>query len=126
LKFFVENSDIVTVAVHVWEADGQVEASYQESDIPKEVKADRVEFTFKRPNYADSNAIMQSSGLNVDGTGGINFLIFQNTVLRSLLKGWNLKNEDGDKVPFTNANINNLIPAIARAAVAGVLDKIKM
>ena len=126
MKFFVENSDNVIVTVFAWEADGQIEASHTESDIPKEVKSERIEFTFKKPNYADSNVIMQSSGLNADGTGGVNFLNFQNTVLRSLLKGWNMKNEDGEKVPFTNANINNLIPAIARAAVSGVLDKIKM
>ena len=50
----------------------------------------------------------------------------QEAVLRTLLVGWDLKDDNDKPLSVTAGNVNSLAPAIARAAAAGCLSKIKL
>ncbi|MHA2279295.1 MAG: hypothetical protein ACXAC5_00180 [Promethearchaeota archaeon] len=129
MKLLVDRNDDVKVIVYCWELDGEVEASHLKSDVPKEnIKVvEKVEFSFRKPNYADSNVIIRNSNFKTEGEEtSLNVSAFQEQVLRSLLIDWDMKDEDEQKIPVNNVSINNLIPSVARAAVSGVLDKIRI
>jgi hypothetical protein len=128
MKLLVDRGQNVKVMVYCWEQDGEVEASHQKGDVPQDITvAEQVEFTFRKPSYADSNIIIRNSNFKTEGEEtSLNVTSFQEQVLRSLLTDWTLKDEDEGKIPVNNVNINNLIPSVARAAVAGVLDKIRI
>ncbi len=129
MKLLVDKSDTVDVKVYCWEKDDEVEASHQRSEVSKEdgLVVEEVIFKFRKPNYADSNIIIRNSDLQTgDGEGiKLNVTSFQEQILRSLLIDWSIK-DDGEKVILNNVSINNLAPTVARAAVSGVLDKIKI
>lgn len=128
MKLFVDKTDVIVVKVYCWEEGGEVSASFQKTDVPSEVNVvEQIDFTFRKPNYADSSSIMKNADLKTEGTETrINVQSFQDLILRSLLIDWSMKDEDGKKVIVNNTNINNLIPSIARAAVSGVLEKVKL
>jgi len=128
MQLLVNRSDNVKVTVYCWEQDGEVEASHQKTDAPQDVSAvEQVEFSFRKPSYADSNVIIRNSNFKTEGEEtSLNVTSFQEQVLRSLLVDWTLKDDDGSKIPMNNVNLSNLLPSVARAAVAGVLDKIRI
>jgi hypothetical protein len=128
MQLLVSKSDNVKVTVYCWEQDGEVEASHLKSDVPQDINAcEQVEFSFRKPGYADSNIIIRNSNFKMEGEDTtLNVTSFQDQVLRSLLVDWTLKDEDGKKVNVNNVSINNLVPNVARAAVAGVLEKIRI
>ena len=129
MKLLVDRSDNVKVLVYCWEADGEIEASHLKSDVPKENinVVEKVEFSFRKPNYADSNAIIRNSDFKTEGEDTrLDVSAFQNQILRSLLTDWDMKDEDGKKIAVNNATISSLVPTVARAAVSGVLEKIRI
>ena len=129
MKLFVNKSDSVSVRVYCWEKDGEVEASCLKTDVPQEhiEVVEQVDFTFRKPSYADSNIIIRNSDIKAGGEEmQINVQVFQEQILRALLIDWTIKNEEGNRVPVNNVSINNLLPSVARAAVAGALEKIKI
>lgn len=127
LNLLVSKTDNVTVKVYCWEADGDIEATHVKSEVPKDIEAEEVEFIFRKPGYADSNIIIQNSNFKMDGDDTtLNVTSFQNNVLRALLVDSNMKDEEGEKIVMNTITINALIPNVARAAVSGVLEKIKI
>jgi hypothetical protein len=128
LNLFVNKVDTVKVVVYCWEADGEIEATHTKSEVPKETTAEEVEFVFRKPGYADSNIIIRNSNFKTEGGEGttLNITSFQENVLRSLLMEWTLKDEEGEKVSVNTVTVNNLIPAVARAAVGAVLERIRI
>jgi hypothetical protein len=128
LKLLVSKSDNVKIVVYCWEQNGEVEASHQKGDVPQEVSVvEQVEFSFRKPSYADSNIIIRNSNFTTEGEEtSLNVTAFQEQILRSLLVDWDMKDEEGNKVLVNNVNINNLLPSVARASVAGILDKIRI
>ena len=125
MQMFVKKNDRIDVEVFVWQDErGNVEATHDKSTVPE--KTENVEtttFTFRRPTYLDSVTIMRQSNLR---EGGMNLADFQDSVLRTLLVDWNLK-DDGDKdVSMRSVQVNNLQPAIARAACSGFLEKVNL
>jgi len=124
----VNRTDNVKVMIYCWTENGEVEASHLRSDVPENIDVcQQVEFTFRKPGYADSNVIIRNSNFKLDGEETtLNVTSFQENVLRSLLMDWDMVDEDGKKIPVNNVSINNLLPSVARAAVSGVLEKIKI
>ena len=124
-KFFVNKSSRLNVDVHVWDSEGDLEATHDPTQLPGEgVETEKVTFIFRKPNYADSNDIIrQSQARPAEGT--IDVTAFQTSILRSLLVDWTLTDGD-DKVSVTPATINNLEPVLARSAIEGILQKIKL
>ena len=128
MKLLVSKSDNVKVMVYCYEVDGEVEASHLKSDVPKDITVcEQVEFSFRKPGYADSNVIIRNSNFKMEGEDTtLNVTSFQDQILRSLLVDWTMKDEDENKIPVNNASISNLVPNVARAAVGGVLEKIRI
>lgn len=127
MQLLVNRTDFVKVKVYCWEADGEIEASHIKSEVPKETEPEVVEFSFRKPGYADSNIIIRNSNFKMEGEETtLNVTSFQENVLRSLLVDWDLKDEDGQKVAVNTVSLNNLVPVVARSAVSGVLDKIRI
>lgn len=123
-KFFVNKNDHLDIEVYVWDSDEGVDATWDKGQIPPAAKPESVMFTFKRPNYADSTAIIQQAQIGGNDVG-INVTSFQDIILRRLCVDWTITDEDGEKAKITTANFNNLEPRIARAAVDGLLQKVK-
>lgn len=128
MRLMVSKSDNIKIKVFCWEVDGEVEASHQKSDVPQDMDVvEQVEFTFRKPNYADSNIIIRNSNLRADGEDtSLNVTAFTDQILRSLLIDWDMKDDDENKIPVNNVSISNLVPNVARSAVAGALDRIKI
>lgn len=128
MQLLVSRSDNVKVMVYCWEENGEIEASHLKTDVPQDITVcEQVEFSFRKPGYADSNVIIRNSNFKIEGEDTtLNVTSFQDQVLRSLLVDWTMKDENEQRIPVNNANINNLVPNVARAAVAGVLEKIRI
>lgn len=129
MKLLVDRSDDVKVTVYCWEANGEIEASHLKSDVPKDDVnvVEQVEFSFRKPNYSDSNVIIRNSNFKTEGEEtSLNVSAFQEQILRSLLVDWDMKDDSGEKITLNNVSINALIPSVARAAVSGALEKIRI
>lgn len=127
MQLLVSKTDNVKVKIYCWESDGDVEATHIKSEVPKDVETEEVEFVFRKPGYADSNIIIRNSNFKLEGEDTtLNVTSFQENVLRSLLIDWDLKDEEGQKIVVNTVSVNNLVPNVARAAVSGVLDRIKI
>lgn len=129
MKLFVDKTDTIEIVIYCWEQDGEVEASHLKDEVPKE-GIDCVEqlcCTFRKPSYQDSNIIIRNSNFKTEGEETtLNISAFQEQILRALLVQWDMKDEDGKRVLVNNVTINNLLPSVARAAVSGVLEKIRI
>lgn len=127
MQLLVNKTDFVKVKVYCWEVDGEIEASHLKSEVPKETDSEVVEFSFRKPGYADSNIIIRNSNFKMDGEDTtLNVTSFQENVLRALLVDWDMKDEEGQKIAVNTISINNLVPNVARAAVSGALEKIRI
>lgn len=122
MDIFVKRSDKVTVDVYAWELDDNVGASDEATDAPKNVdKVEIIKFTFRKPTNADSLKIIGASGVSDDGFADP--MAFQQEALRTLLVGIV---KDQEQINVKMRDINNLHPNIARAAFAGLLEKISI
>lgn len=131
MKLLVTRADTVVVTVYCYEENGEVEATHLKTEVPQNVNVDvvqTVDFTFRKPTYQDSNLIIRNANFKSEGEEtSLNVTAFQEQVLKSLLIEWTIEDDDDNKrVPVNNANINNLHPSVARAAVSGALDKIRI
>lgn len=128
MKLLINRTDTVEVMVYCWEQDKEVEASHQKTDVPQNIDVcQQVEFVFRKPGYADSNVIIRNSNFKLEGEETtLNVTAFQEQILRTLLMDWDLKDDNDEKIPMNNVNVNNLLPSVARAAVAGVLEKVRI
>ncbi len=131
MKLTVSRTDRVAVTVHCFEIGDMLEATHNGAEIPKDVgEVEKANFTFRRPNHSDSQSIFKQCNFQPDVTGEgdakFNVSDLQDVVLRVLLVEWDLTDDDGKKLPLTAGNMNSLHPAVARAAAAGCLDKIRL
>lgn len=129
MKLLVDRTDKIEVVVYCWEQDGDVEASHLKDEAPKEGigSVELLRCIFRKPSYQDSNVIIRNSNFKTEGDETtLNITQFQEQILRALLVDWDMKDEDDKKIPVNTATINNLLPSVARAAVSGVLDRIRI
>lgn len=121
MNIFVKSDDHVDVDVFAWESPVKkdIMATETESEVPEDVQAQIIKCVFRRPNYQDSNAILRTASMASDKSPDL--MAFQDAIIRSLL----LEVHYGDEVSdMRQQKISSLHPNIARAAVAGVLNKI--
>lgn len=128
MKLLVDRSDKIEVVVYCWEVDEEVEASHLKEEIPENVSmVEQLRCTFRKPGHQDSNNIIRNSDFKTEGEDTtLNVTRFQDQILRTLLIDWDMKDEDGKRVSVNNVSINNVLPSVARAAVSGILDKIRI
>lgn len=129
MKLLVKKSDKLEIPVYAYEETGNLNATHDKEDIPKEVQAEELTFVFRRPSYQDSTnilAVSQASATTIGEEVKVDAAKFQNHILRTLLTDWDLKDEEGEKIECSPGNISSLDPSVARAATAGVLMKIRL
>lgn len=123
ISMFVKKGNKLQIDVFVYETEEGVEATTEKQEVPQNVTAEVVSFTFRRPNYADSNALLRQFQGMTGGTVDVGSL--QNLAMSTMLVDWSLTDEKGEKVSVNKTNIDALQPAIGRAAAMGYLGKIK-
>ncbi len=124
MNIFVKRSDKIVVDVYAWEIDGEISASDEVTDAPKSVDPDDVnivKFTFRKPTNADSLKIIRAAGLTEEGFSDP--MAFQNEALRTLLVGIT---QDDTQIDVKMRDINNLHPNVARAAFAGLMERVSI
>jgi len=127
MKLLIDKKDIVTVTVYCYEVNGEIEGTYEKSGVSNTESVETIELEFRKPNYSDSNALIHIGKIVAEGEETrVDIPSFQEAILKTLLVKWNLKNEDGEAIPLSPTNINALHPNVARAFVAGALEKIKI
>lgn len=127
MDIFVTKNSEVRVSVFVWVEGDTISASNVKEEVPNNIESKVVKFIFRRPSYKDSSRIMRKAKLNNIGIsdGGSNLSAdlvgMQDEMLRSQL----VKIIDGDKEISADSEIvDTLEPAVARAAIAAVFDKV--
>jgi len=122
MDIFVRESDTVNVDVYAWNNSetGDIAASNEDADVPKGVEAQIIKCVFRRPTYQDTNGILRTASRAGDLTSP-DIMSFQDALIRTLL----LSVTSGDTTTdMRQAKINALHPNIARAAIAGVVQKV--
>lgn len=121
MDIFVRESDVVEVDVFAWEINGEIKASNSENDVPDGADAEIIKCIFRRPTYQDSNAILRTASITGDIAARPDLMAYQDAIIRTLLVSVTHK---GNTTDMRQAKINTLHTSIARAAVAGALEKI--
>jgi len=123
MDIFIKETDKVEVIVYAWNDDESKDiiASHEENDVPSNSEAQIVKFNFRRPTYQDSNAILGNASRTGDLAGQPDLMAFQDTIIRTLLLE---VVTDGKTTDMRQTKINSLHPNIARAAIAGILEKV--
>jgi hypothetical protein len=85
-------------------------------------------FFFKRPSWSDTRIMMADTMFMDPATGQpiLDPYRFMDRKIKTLLKDWTLKQEDGEKLPLTSENIDNLDPALINflnAQLDGVISR---
>ena len=125
MDIFIKKNDRVTVEVYAWSDEaGNIDAASDKKDVPKNAtEVDVVKFVCRRPNNSDSSRILGSAGFSSETGAPTNIMEFQNEALRTLLVEIET---DGEKLTAKQRTIDNLHPAVARAAVAGLLEQVSI
>ena len=127
MDIFVKRDDNVVVSVFAYEDANNVDATHDRTQVPKSVgEVKEIKFTFRKPTHEDSMTITRSAQIRNDEAGSMDVVQFQNQILLNLCVDWDVTDADGRKVPVTRQGKLNLQPAIARAAVAGALEVIRL
>ena len=123
MELFVKKSERVSVDVWVWEnkSDNKLLASPDQQDVPQGASSKDLKFIFRKPTYRDSNYILGAAEIKSENE--VNPIAFHDAVIRTLL----LEMHDEEEIYQMSAQrLSDLHPALARAAVAGVMDKISI
>ena len=126
MNIFIKKTDIVNIPVWTWlDTDDNIEATDVESEVPNGKEAKVLNLKMRRVSYLDSTTILRqaiAAGKNEtpDAT------VFQEMLFRNQLSGWDIVDDNGAPVPVNATTINELSPAIARAATNGYLSKVKI
>lgn len=122
MKIFVSKSDRVEVEVYAFETDKGVDAAVDEKDVPTGVQFKKLKFFFQKPTYEDSRSILSNSTSGLE----VNPMSLQNSLIKILLKEWDLTDENDKAIECSSKNISSLSPTIVRAAAAGLLTKVQI
>ena len=126
INVLVSKVNVVKVPVFIWKDNDNVAATHLKEEVPAEIQAETITFTFRKPAHRDSIGIIRAAQMTDTGAATIDVSAFQDQVLQTLMTGWDLKDEQGEDVPFRKDTINSLEPAVSRAAAAGILGKVSI
>jgi hypothetical protein len=123
MNIFVSDNDKIDVDVYVWKETGdapKINATEEVGKIPEEYKneAKIIKFVFHRPNFRQSNIILQAVGNETSAGVNMQELII-NTLLIEIIN-------EGERVAVQPKNSGKLDPVVARAAANGLLDRVQM
>jgi len=110
-------------AYYTKEGDFKVYKPDELSDEDKENHL-KMAISFVMPDYAKSRAIMRQSTVYMGGQSTIDYSVLQNSMFEVLVKGWDLKNEEGEEIPFSFEKLSRMRPDIARCFVEQLVKKL--
>lgn len=119
MSLFVSDTDLFEIVVKYERRDGALLL-----DHPDAKNEER--FWFKRPNWAESKAIM-SQGVIVDGNSGqaiIDPYKLMDMKMRTLLKKWTLKGQDGEAMEVSPENLAKLDPLLVQHLYSRVEEQL--
>lgn len=130
MNLFISKKDTVNVKVYSWlDEKNNVNAVSNEDDRPKDKDVVQNVFVFKKPSYADSRKIMEKSSTftgDVKNPVSVDPGEMNDQILKTLLREWDLTDEKNEPVACDARHINDLHPAVARAAVDGIYKHIEL
>lgn len=118
MSLFVSDSDVFEVVVKYMKRDGIL--IFDQSGNEEE------RFWFKRPNWSESKAIM-SQCVMVDGNSGqaiIDPYKLMDMKVKTLLKTWTLKGDDGEAVEVSPENLAKLDPLLVQHLYSRVEEQL--
>ncbi len=116
-RLFVTKEDTFSLAI-LYTKEGEMKVSKVEDVKPEEMeKWDKFEVEFILPDFGTAKGIMRNSMESENGRSFLNIGLFNNALLISLARKWNLKDDNGNEIPLDMTKLNELRPDIARAFV---------
>ena len=119
-RLFVTKDDTFTLRVF-YTKDGTLKVS-KEADVPEKEKEnwEKFEVEFVLPDFGTAKGIMRASIEN----DKVNIGQFNNALLCSLARKWNLLDEEQKEIPLDLAKLNELRPDITRMFVELLQEKL--
>lgn len=106
MGIFIDESDVVQIAVHYYEENGSVLVFDEPTD-----KTTTIKVVFRRPNFAISQRLMAASTIgDQSGNQTVNMMMLQNNMMYFLAKSWDVKEPDVTE-PEHKAADGTVIPA---------------
>jgi len=122
MNFFVKPDDTIAIKIYAHQNGDQFEFF----DEPKTSDDEPLSFSFRRPNYQDSTAILSVAQTFVNGEMQLNSVILADQVVRQLLVGWSLKDDNGDPIACKYSNVAQANPELMRMVAQKILNVIKI
>ncbi len=124
-RLFVTKKDTFKLTV-LFTKDGEMSISRVEDVIEVErPNWGSFSIDFNMPDYGTSKSIMRNSVEFEGGQSVLNMGAFNNALLLSLAKKWDLKDEKGETVPLDISKLNELRPDIARLFIQLLIEKLQ-
>jgi len=123
-RLFVGKEDFFTLTV-LFTKEGELRVA-RESEVPKSEldKWEKFEIQFVLPDFGTAKGIMRNS-MDFDGTNQVlNLGMFNNALMLTLAKSWNLKDQDEKDLPLNLEKLNELRPDIVRMFVELLHEKL--
>ena len=121
-SIFITSSDTFDVVIHYKPEGRRLKILTEpEKDAAGAIISESITATFRYPDFATSHQILRSS-TTLDSTGqpSLNFLQLQTSLLYGLASKWDAKDEKGQPLELSAANISKLRVEIAKAMIEKV------
>lgn len=123
-RLFVTKDDNFTLTLY-FTKDGALKVA-REKDVPETEKDqwEKFEVEFSLPDYGTAKGIMRASVDNMGNGQTLNVGQFNNALLCSMARKWNLVDDDGKEIPLDLQKLNELRPDITRLLVELLQEKL--
>lgn len=125
-SLIVKDTDEIIVKVFVYidtdnhvisNSDRDLLITIVEEDKVDESKLKEYTFIFRRPNFKDTVKLSITATV-LDGSATLNPYRTSYEKFKTLIKSWNLKDDEGNDIEVNKDNVDNLHPAVASAVCA--------
>jgi hypothetical protein len=124
-RLFVTKDDTFTLSI-LYSKEGELKVSRVEAVAKEEIaKWEQFDIEFILPDFGTAKGIMRNSTDHDGGRSFLNIGMFNNAILISLARKWNLKDDDGKDIPIDMSKLNELRPDIARLFVELLAEKLQ-
>ena len=88
----------------------------KEGQVPEGTQVKSETFTFKRPNWSEIQKMMSACVICDASTGRaiMDPYKFMDIKVKTLLRDWTLKDEEGNKMPLVEDTLSNMEPSVVQ------------
>lgn len=124
-RLFVTKEDTFTLSI-LYTKEGELKVSKVEAVAKEDLdKWERFDVEFILPDFGTAKGIMRNSTDHDGGRSFLNIGMFNNAMLVSLARKWNLKDDDGKEITLDMSKLNELRPDITRLFVELLAEKLQ-